>query len=87
MDDKRIFDEYQVDCNDCQHYWTDTCDGVKQGSTKACTSFLATRQTNIPEQIKKLEKSLIHAHKCIFALAVAQLITNLLLIAKGLGWL
>lgn len=87
MEDKRIFDEYQVDCNECQSYWLDQCDGVSVGSQKACTAFKAIRRTDLPEQIKKLEKSLIHAHKSICALAFAQLITNLLLLAKGLGWL
>lgn len=53
---QKIFDEYQVECNDCTHYWTDACDGVKKGSTRLCNQFLATRSVNIPEQIKSLEK-------------------------------
>ena len=65
MEDKRIFDEYQVDCNECQSYWLDQCDGVKVGSQKACTAFKAIRRTNIPEQIKNLENRLVRAENTI----------------------
>lgn len=80
MHDTKIFDEYQVDCNDCQHYWTDTCDGVKQGSTKACTSFLATRRTNIPEQIKNLEKRLVRAENNLVIVVTWLLIVTIVTI-------
>lgn len=70
MSDKKIFDDYNVDCNDCQHYWTDTCDGVKQGSTRLCKEFVATRRTNIPEQIEMLSNRLIRAERGIVALLV-----------------
>jgi hypothetical protein len=57
VEDKRIFDDFfKVDCNDCQHYWTDACDGVYKGSEKRCNSFVATRRVDIPEQIKWLRK-------------------------------
>lgn len=53
---KRFEDWNEVNCNDCQHYWTDACDGVPVGSEKRCTSFLATKRVDIPLQIKSLRK-------------------------------
>ena len=66
--DNKIFDDYNVDCNDCQRYWNDQCDGVKQGSTRLCKEFLATRRTNIPDQIEKLSQRLTIAEKSIATL-------------------
>lgn len=53
---KRFEDYPTVDCNDCQEYWNDTCDGVPQGSQRPCNSFKATRSIVIPARIKNLEK-------------------------------
>lgn len=52
------FDDWSdiKDCNDCQHYWTDTCDGVQKGSQKPCNSFIATKRVDIPDEIKWLRK-------------------------------
>ena len=48
-----VFDNWtHVECNDCQHYWNALCDGTSKGSSKPCTAFIATRSTDIPEQIK-----------------------------------
>lgn len=54
-----IFDDwsYVKDCNECVHYWNDTCDGVAEGSTKGCTAFQATRSVVIPKRLEQLEKS------------------------------
>lgn len=53
---KRFEDWTTVDCNECEHYWTNSCDGVCKGSQKPCNSFLATRSVIIPEQIKWIDK-------------------------------
>ena len=53
---KRFEDWYEVDCNECSHYWDNSCDGACKGSTKPCNSFLATRSVVIPSQIKRLKK-------------------------------
>lgn len=53
---KRFEDWTTVDCNECEHYWTNSCDGACKGSQKPCNSFLATRSVIIPEQIKRLDK-------------------------------
>lgn len=51
---KRFGDWVDVNCNECEHYWNNTCDGVCKGSQRACNSFLATRSVVIPAQIDKL---------------------------------
>lgn len=50
------FDDYNVECNDCAHYWDDSCSGAQVGMTKACRDYKATRTVDIPKQIKQLEK-------------------------------
>lgn len=54
------FDDYTptVDCEDCTHWWGNSCDGVKKGSRKPCTSFIATRNVVIPAKIKALQRGL-----------------------------
>ena len=50
------FDDYNAECNDCAHYWDDSCSGTQIGTTKACRDYKATRTVDIPKQIKQLEK-------------------------------
>ena len=58
-DNKKIFDDFPaVDCNECESWWLNQCDGVKEGSTKPCTAFKATRRVNIPLQIESLTSAL-----------------------------
>ena len=55
--EKKIFEEYPVaDCNQCECYWTNTCDGAPVGSTRLCTTFKAVRLVNIPREIKSLQR-------------------------------
>ena len=73
--EQKIFDDFQqVDCNDCSHYWDDSCEGVKKGSEKRCTAFKAVKRVDLPVQIKRLRstvKGLVWAVTC---LGVAMLI-------------
>ena len=55
---QKIFEDYDVDCLDCMHYWADTCDGVPKGEIRPCTSFRATRSVDIPGQIKALKNEI-----------------------------
>lgn len=49
-----------VDCNDCELWWNNSCDGVKpciintKDSTKLCKLFVPTRKVYIPYQIEKI---------------------------------
>lgn len=51
---KARFDNWEavVDCNDCESYWNESCDGVSDGSTRLCRAFTARRKVNIPLQLK-----------------------------------
>ena len=62
---KKIFDDFTcVDCNDCERWWLNQCDGVKpstsnsNGSTRVCNGFLATRNIHIPQKIKTQQKQI-----------------------------
>ena len=58
-EDKRIFDDFpKVSCNECEHYYTNACDGVSKDSQKICKTFLATRSVSIPSEIKSLRKKI-----------------------------
>jgi hypothetical protein len=78
--DKKIFEDFQrVDCNDCSHYWDDSCGGVKKDSEKRCTAFLATKRVDIPEQIKALRNDIKWVYMAFFVETI------LLLLAIGCG--
>lgn len=72
------FDDYEVDCNDCQHYWRDTCDGVPIEKKRNCTSFKAARTYDIPEQIKQLREDINSVERYNNRLGIA-----LILVAIG----
>lgn len=63
MSDKKIFEEYTpVDCNDCESYWNDSCDGVPEGVERRCTAFKATRRVVLPSRIEAVEKAVEGLH-------------------------
>ena len=74
---KRFEDWEDVDCNQCERYWDNSCDGVPlKGSRRVCTAFSATRSVIIPLQIKRLERRLegLTAASAIMAAAIVILI-------------
>jgi hypothetical protein len=50
----KIFDDYQVDCNECKKYWDSSCDGVPISKKRNCTAYEATRTVDIPKRIDDL---------------------------------
>lgn len=66
------FDEYQVECTECEHYWDNSCDGVKCFEEKHCTSYKATKRMEIPKEIDKVKKDIkaIDRNQLLFALAL-----------------
>ena len=70
MEKTQVFDESYVDCNQCQHYWNAVCDGAPTQQIKPCTSFKATRQTDVPLQIEKLSKGQKQSEKGILWLHI-----------------
>ena len=81
MSDKKVFDDYtEVNCNNCQQYWYDLCDGVPEDGSRPCTSYVATRNSDIPKKIEvlqkrvdRLENSLIVTNLIIVVYLAAQL--------------
>lgn len=57
--ENKIFEEWEdVDCNQCEHYYTNTCDGVQKGKKRTCSAFKASRGIVIPEEIRMLKTRL-----------------------------
>lgn len=54
-----VFSEWEdCDCNECEHYWDSSCDGVEKNKRKPCNQFSATRKVVIPQQIESLQKQI-----------------------------
>ena len=66
----KIFDDYYVDCNECQHYWNDTCDGVPSNKERACSSYIATKKVDLPNKIMLLERKVknLQATQTLFSI-------------------
>ena len=65
---KKIFDETHVDCNDCTHYWDDTCDGTSK--VKPCTAFHACKSSDLPKRIEYLESHVKGLYRINFVMTV-----------------
>ena len=54
-ENKKVFDDFPtVDCNDCEQYYLNTCDGVSEAQNRPCTAFKPVRGMNMPKEIKSL---------------------------------
>lgn len=55
------FDDWSsvVDCNGCDHYQSNRCDGVKVGEKRRCESYVAVRRIDLPARLKVLEDQVI----------------------------
>ena len=77
-DDKKRFDNwddcYEVDCNSCEHYYTNSCDGVPEGKKRTCTAFKASRGIVIPQEIEMLKTSLKSLERRILLLNIGILL-------------
>lgn len=79
---QKVFDDFkEVDCEECQCWQLDQCDGVPVGSERFCTAYKAVRRLNTPQQIKALQKGckeLTRASKinsiCIILLAIKDIL-------------
>lgn len=85
MTNPKRFDDFTGvdDCNNCAHYWDNSCDGVSEGSTKPCNSFLATRSVVIPSQINDLQRRIKWLS---VSCALIELVVIIHLIAHIMGW-
>jgi hypothetical protein len=78
---QQVFEEWDVDCNDCKHYWDDTCDACSEGSRKLCNSFVATRRVVLPAKIERLESAVRGLKTCVILLTIVSAMLSLAFIA------
>lgn len=66
------FDEWNelVDCNECELYYLNQCDGVPVAQKRSCTSFKATRHISIPQELKWLKTRLKWLYRGLGAMGV-----------------
>ena len=75
MSDNKRFEDYpKVDCNDCEPWWLNQCDGAPRGSERRCNSFSATRKVDIPDRLNRLEKRVQRLSTAGLLVAVSVLI-------------
>ena len=59
MSEKKVFEDFpEVDCNQCEPYWNNQCDGTTKGSDRLCNGFRPVRRVKIPEELESLRKRL-----------------------------
>lgn len=77
-----IFEDFpnneQFTCNDCTHYWDNTCDGLSDTSEHFCNSFSVTRGINIPVKINELETQIKQLKQSVFLCAITLLISSVI---------
>lgn len=80
-----LFDDWSEvkDCNQCEPYWNNQCDGAKVGSEKRCTAFKATRRVDIPLEIEALRKTVKRLSVAVILLGVVQILESLSSILGG----
>ena len=78
----KVFEEWEeVDCNECEMYWMNGCDGVDK--KRNCTSFKANRSVVIPEQIKELQKDIKHLTWELLIVVIGMIIY---ILGHAMGW-
>lgn len=80
---QRVFDDFpEVDCNACECYWTNQCNGTPTGSEKPCKTFKAIRRVSIPDELKCAQNSLERLWRVVVVWSICQFIVNMLLIYR-----
>ena len=86
MPNKPIFDDWDelttVDCNTCDNYYSNTCDGVSVGTKRKCNTYVATRKVFIPEQLDRLTKEVKLLKSSVITIVLVMLILMLRVIAN-----
>ena len=76
----KVFDDYEVNCNECEHYWDSSCGGVPINEKRNCTSYKATRTVDIPKQITQLKHEVVLHRKFIIGMVVGFILETVLLL-------
>lgn len=71
MADRKIFEEVTVDCNDCEAYWLNQCDGVSCDTERKCVSYIPTKRVDIPKKIHALENRIDNLNRWVIGLSIA----------------
>lgn len=71
----KVFDDFPtVDCEECEHWQLNKCDGHSVGTESSCTAFKVVRRLNTPQEIKALQKGLERLRK-VFWFMMGYMIT------------
>lgn len=74
-----MFDDYlSQKCANCEHWWTNRCDGLPESLESRCTAFKPIRSIDIPEKIKSLRSELKALRTVVTLLSVWSLVTMVL---------
>lgn len=79
------FDEWDVDCNECELYWVNQCDGVQKAQKRTCTSFKATRSVVIPQELNALKTRLKWLTGVLACLGASQVIMFIIILIYYFG--
>lgn len=66
--EKSKFDDWSEvkDCNQCEPYWNNQCDGATVGTEMPCNAFVAVRRVSIPAEIEALKTHLKWLYAAFF---------------------
>lgn len=64
----------EVECNECERYWINQCEGAKLGSIRACKEYIATNNVSIPLEIKKIQRDITLLYRWVFVIGIVTLI-------------
>ena len=67
---RNIFDDYEVECNLCEKYWLNQCDGVKCNTKRKCTSYIAVRRDDIPQKVDKNKHEIHDLRNLVFVIGI-----------------
>lgn len=73
----------EVDCNECELWWLNQCDGVQKAQERRCTAFKATRSVVIPQEMKWLRTRLKRLTVALWFLGVSYVITTIIILFFG----
>jgi hypothetical protein len=78
---QKVFDDFkEVDCEECESWQLNQCDGVPVGSQRSCTAYKAVRRLNTPLQIKALQKGYKELRMACYLQWVALILLTLVLL-------
>lgn len=61
----RRFDDWEdvKGCHECEHYYTNACDGFSAQEERVCDAFKVVRGVDIPQRLERLEEA--HRRLCV----------------------